>query len=120
MLFRSHHYLQTKLGRLRHEQLHAVFADCDGGYIADEEIATGSAGSLAVHLGCVFRRAMTLEAAAVLLAHNHPSGLARPSAIDIEETRRAGYVGASLGIHLIDHLIVTPRAVCSMIREGWA
>ena len=63
---------------------------------------------------------MTLEAAAILLAHNHPSGVARPSSRDIEETSKVGYIAQSLGIQLIDLLIVTARAVCSMAREGLA
>ena len=115
-----HRYLQSKLGRLPQEHLHVVFLDRDGGYIADEGIGSGGAGSLVAHLGGLFRRAMTLEAAAILLAHNHPSGVARPSARDIEETRRLSYVGQSLGIRLVDHLIITARAVCSMAQEGLA
>lgn len=115
-----HRYLQSKLGRLPHEQLLVVFADRDGGYIADELLGGGGAGSLVTHFGSLFHRAMTLEAAAILLAHNHPSGVARPSSRDIEETSKVGYVAQSLGIQLIDHLIVTARAVCSMAREGLA
>lgn len=115
-----HRYLRAKLGRLPQEQLHAVFADCDGGYIADEWISGGGAGSLVVHFGCLVHRAMSLEATTILLAHNHPNGIARPSPRDIEETARFGYVGESLGIRLIDHLIVTAHAVCSMAGEGLA
>ena len=113
-----HRYLQTLLGPLPREQLHVVFADGHGGYIADEEFCDGSARTLAAHFPSMFRRAMTLEATAILLAHNHPSGVVRPSALDIEETRRIGYVGQSLGIQLIDHLIVTSSRVCSMVGEG--
>lgn len=113
-----HRYLQSRLGRLPHEQLHVVFADCRGEYIADEEFCDGGARTLAAHFPSMFRRAMTLEATAILLAHNHPSGVVRPSALDIEETRRIGYVGQSLGIQLIDHLIVTSSRVCSMVGEG--
>lgn len=115
-----HRYLQAKLGRLPHERLHVVFADREGGYIADEQIGSGSAESLMAHLGCLFHRAMTLEAAAILLAHNHPSGVAQPSVRDIEETRKVGYVAQTLGIILIDHLIVTAHRVYRMIGEGIA
>ena len=115
-----HRYLQVLLGRLPREQLHVVFADSRGGYIADEAMSDGGVGNLGAHLSCLFRRAMTLDAKSILLAHNHPSGAARPSALDIEETRRIGYVGQSLGIQLIDHLIVTSSRVCSMVDEGFA
>ena len=115
-----HRYLQALLGRLPYEQLHVVFADAHGEYITDEEFCDGGAKTLTAHVPTMVRRAMTLEATAILLAHNHPSGAARPSALDIEETRRIGYVGQSLGIHLIDHLIVTSSRVCSMVGEGLA
>lgn len=115
-----HCYLQALLGRLPHEQLHVVFADGHGGYIADEKFCDGGARTLAAHFPSLFRRAFTLEATAILLAHNHPSGVARPSALDIEETRRIGYLGQNLGIQLIDHLIVTSSEVCSMVGEGLA
>lgn len=113
-----HRYLQALLGSLPHEQLHVVFADGNGGYIADEAFIDGGAGTLAAHMSCLFRRAMTLEATSILLAHNHPSGAVRPSALDIKETRRIGYVGQSLGIQLIDHLVVTSCRVCRIVGEG--
>lgn len=115
-----HRYLQSKLARLPEEHLHVVFADRQGGYISDEGIGGGGVGSLVAHFAGLFHRAMTLEASAILLAHNHPSGVARPSARDIEETRKVGYVAQTLGINLIDHLIVTARGVCRMIGEGIA
>lgn len=113
-------YLQSKLGRLPEEHLHVVFVDREGGYITDEEVGVGGADSLSVHFRSVFRRAMALEAMAILLAHNHPSGIAHPSPSDIEDTREMREVGRRLGIHLIDHLIVTARSVYSMSDAGVA
>lgn len=115
-----HRYLQSILGRLPEEHLHVVFVDREGGYITDEEIGAGGVDSLSVHFRAVFRRAMTLEAAAILLAHNHPSGVSRPSLSDIHDTREMRQVGRCLGIHLIDHLIVTVRSIYSMTEAGLA
>lgn len=115
-----HRYLQSRLGRLPEEHLHVVFVDREGGYITDEEVGVGGADSLSVHFRSVFRRAMALEAMAILLAHNHPSGIAHPSPGDIEDTREMREVGRRLGIHLIDHLIVTARSVYSMSDAGVA
>lgn len=115
-----HRYLQSKLGRLTEEHLLVVFVDREGEYITDEQIGVGGVDSLSVHFRTLFRRAMSLEAAGILLAHNHPSGVARPSHSDIHDTRNLRQLGGHLGIHLIDHLIVTAHSIVSITKEELA
>lgn len=115
---RLHQYLAAQLGSLAEERTYAIFIDARGEYIADETVASG--GSSAVPLRCraLFQRALTLEASAILLAHNHPSGAATASASDIAVTRELVRIASRLELSIIDHLIVTSREVFSMKRAG--
>lgn len=114
-----HRYLQSILGGLREERLHVVFIDGEGGYISDEQIGAGGADLLDMNFRNVVRRAMALEAVAILLAHNHPSGVGRPSASDIEVTRKITAAGLCMGIHVIDHLIVTTSSIYSIAQAAF-
>lgn len=113
-----HGYLRNLLGYLPHEVLHAVFLDGGLGYIADECIACGSPGRLLGSTRRLFARAFELGAQGLILAHNHPSGHARPSEEDIATTTRIGDLAAELDLTLIDHLIVTRHQVFSFGAEG--
>ena len=63
--------------------------------------------------------ALNLGSRSVLIAHNHPSGIAKPSKADLKHTRILSGVLCPLGITLSDHLIVTEREVCSLKAEGF-
>ena len=112
-----HRYLQSMLGGLREERLHVVFADREGRYIADEQMSVGGGEVVGLNFRDVVRRVIALEAVAILLAHNHPSGIAKPSPSDISVTREIASAAGCLGIHLIDHLIITPRTIFSILHE---
>lgn len=64
------------------------------------------------------RQALRLDAARLILAHNHPSGNAEPSPADLAFTRTLARVLAPLEIALVDHLIVTPSAITSLRDRG--
>lgn len=108
-----HGYLKNLLGGQPQEQLHAVFLDSGHGYIADECIASGAASHLAGSTRRLIARSFDLGARALILAHNHPSGFAQPSATDVTTTERIGNLAAELDLALIDHLIVTRHQVFS-------
>ncbi len=110
-------YLKLRIGTRSTETLFAVFADHRGVYIADDEIALGGRDVLAFRYRDIFRRALVLNAGAVLLAHNHPSGRALASDADVEMTNAFARLSAALSITLIDHLVVTAQALFS-IRRG--
>lgn len=81
-----------------------------------EEVARGSAGDVAVHPREVFKVATLLNAAAVIVAHNHPSGDTAPSEADVELTQRLVAAGKLLGIPVLDHLVIG-RTGCGSIAD---
>ncbi len=71
-----------------------------------------------VHPREVFSRAISCNAAALVVAHNHPSGSVEPSSEDREVTRRLKDAGEILGISLLDHLVFSPQGYFSFMEEG--
>ena len=67
----------------------------------------------------VLRRALELNAAAVVLAHNHPSGSAEPSDTDVRLTLELRDLLARLEVAVLDHIVVTPPATTSLAELGW-
>lgn len=65
----------------------------------------------------LFRVAMLSNANSIIICHNHPSGDLKPSPYDIEITKKIGYVGAMIGIKLIDSLIIGDDGACFSIRS---
>lgn len=113
-----HRFLRLRLTADKTEKLLAIFVDGAHGIICDEIISDGGQGALRFRASAIVRRAFELDAAAVVLAHNHPSMTARPSDEDIAETRRFRNVAASVGIGLLDHIIVTRAATFSMRKAN--
>ncbi len=105
-------------GENRTERFHAVFVDSHRTYIGDEAMGQGDVSALTVRMRDLFGRALALEASAIIVAHNHPSGDCRPSRCDIEATKRLVTVGEALDITLLDHLIFTHHSVYSMRAGG--
>ncbi len=111
-------YLLMTMGQLPEERMLAVFADADGFVIAEKIIAEGEAAHVLVTPRKVFTRALNLDARKILLAHNHPSGCAEPSIVDIEQTRMLGRQAAGLGLVIEDHLVIGASTVTSMRDRG--
>lgn len=99
------------------ERFHALFVDGDRSHLGDAPMGLGEAHSLTLRMRELFARALSVRAAGILLAHNHPSGDCRPSRADILSTRKVEQVAKALDIELLDHLIFTKAAVFSM-RAG--
>ena len=111
-------YLVAKMQGIAEEQLHAIFLDHRRHYIADELFAEGTWDQISFRLRPLLRRALELNAASVVLFHNHPSGNAAASAKDREFTRKAAAIARTLDIALLDHLIVAGPRVHSMRAAG--
>ena len=111
-------YLAARLSNLREETFLVMFADREGKLIREEEIAHGSALTVDIVPRTLFRRALALDCAALLLVHNHPSGVAIASEKDIVATQALLAQAQTLEIALIDHLIVGRREIYSMRRGG--
>lgn len=99
------------------ERFHALFVDQRRSYLGDAPMGNGGSGGLSLRMRELFTKALSLSARGLLIAHNHPSGLCRPSESDIVSTRRLEKVATALDIELLDHLIFTRDAVYSM-RAG--
>jgi DNA repair protein RadC len=91
---------------LSKEHLRGLYLDSHYQLIHDEVISIGSLTSNIVHPREVFRPALEYSASAVILAHNHPSGVSKPSEADIVITQQIVEAGKILGISLLDHVIV--------------
>lgn len=102
--------IQTLLGKKMHrlDREHFMVLHLNGKncLIAQETISIGSLNQAIVHPREVFKAAVINGSAAVILAHNHPSGDATPSSEDIAMTLRLREVGDLLGIKVLDHIIV--------------
>jgi DNA repair protein RadC len=100
-------YLMASMGSLGEEVLRVLFLDGCERLIADEQMQWGGLAQVALHPRTIFRRAMELEAAGIIIVHNHPSGDARPSESDIEITELLRSIGQPLEIVIIGHIVVT-------------
>jgi len=109
--------LIAAMGSLPHEQLRILFLDGARRFVGEELLNEGTPSRLAICPRTIFARALALDAAAIILVHNHPSGDARPSAEDIWTTRKLDQVGRTLDIAIIDHMIVTATRVHHIMSE---
>lgn len=107
-------YLALVLGNASTESLHATFVTNDWGYLADEIITQGGTGHVEADLRRLLSRAFDLGARGIILAHNHPSGSAEPSDDDVALTRRIALLAGSVGVRILDHLIVGAGKIVSM------
>jgi len=99
------------------EHLRGLYLDSHFRLVHDEVISIGSLSANLVHPREVFKPALETTAAAVILAHNHPSGIARSSEADILITKQLVEAGKILGIHVLDHVIITRNAFSSVPVE---
>lgn len=111
-------YCMALLGHHTIEVCMALYLDNQLRLIASEELSRGTLAQAAVYPREVVRAALRHHAASVVLAHNHPSGLAEPSAADRQLTRHASQALALVDIRLIDHIIVAGHQTISMAQLG--
>lgn len=111
-------YLQLHLASRPHEVFAVLFLDTRHRLIALEELFRGTLAQSSVYPREVALRALHHHAAAVMLAHNHPSGCVAPSAADQAITRELSAALALLDVRVLDHWIVAPGAALSMAERG--
>ncbi|MBE9636731.1 RadC family protein [Salipiger mangrovisoli] len=99
-------YCQTAMAHQPIEQFRILFLDRKNVLIADEAQARGTVDHVPVYPREVVKRALELNASALILVHNHPSGDPTPSSADIEMTRQIQAAAEVLGITLHDHLVI--------------
>jgi DNA repair protein RadC len=111
-------YLQTLLRDRRREIFTCLFLDTRHRVIASEDLFQGSIDGACVYPRIVAERALRLSAAAVIVAHNHPSGVSEPSLADQAITRRLKDALLLLEIRLLDHFVVGDGPPVSMASRG--
>jgi len=113
-------WLRLKLAALPHECFVALWLDAQNRLIADDELFRGSLTQTSVYPREVVKQALAKNAAAVILAHNHPSGVTEPSAADRLLTRNLKDALALVDVRLLDHFIVAGSAhPLSFAEQGW-
>ena len=100
------------------ERLGALFLDRRNRVRARRVITVGTPSFTLVDPGQIFRLALSVEAHALVLGHNHPSGDPTPSREDLAVTRRVREAGTLLGIALVDHLVLGANCYTSLAEEG--
>ena len=100
------------------EHLVALYLDGSHSVASYSVVSIGTATTTTAHPREVFQRAISCGAAAIILAHNHPSGEVKPSAEDESMTKRLRDVGELIGIKLLDHVIVTETSFHSIKENG--
>ena len=111
--------LQTLLQSREHEVFAMLFLDNQHRILAYEELFRGTLSSASVYPREVVKRALALNAAALMLVHNHPSGHPEPSRADIEITQRLQSALSLVDIRTLDHLVVASNGVVSLKQRGY-
>jgi DNA repair protein RadC len=114
----SRAYLRLKIGERKFEVFACVFVDNRHRIIAFEELFQGTIDGASVHPRVVVQKALENNAAAVILAHNHPSGVAEPSMADQRITERVRSALALIDVRVLDHFIVTAEDSLSFAEKG--
>lgn len=113
-----HAYVRAELAQLPREQFRVLFLDHRNRLIRDEVMGEGTVDAAPVYPREVLRRALELDAAAIVLAHNHPGGDPAPSAADVDSTRQIAEAGRALRIAVHDHFLVADQTVVSFKALG--
>jgi DNA repair protein RadC len=111
-------YLIATFAGLQEEHLLVLFLDRQQRFLAEERWRSVASNCIELRPSSLFRRALMLGSHALVLAHNHPSGIATPSADDVTCTTMIAADARRLDIQLIDHLVVGANDVVSMFRAG--
>ena len=111
-------YLCLKLGGMTREVFMVLFLDAQNRVIAQEELFAGTLSQTSVYPREVVKRALHHNAAAVILAHNHPSGVAEPSRADELLTKALKEALAMVDVRILDHFVVAGNVALSFAERG--
>lgn len=112
-------YLQAKIGAKPHEAFVALFMSTKHQVIAVDEMFRGTIDGAAVYPREVVKAALDHNAAAIIFAHNHPSGSLEFSEADRAITRRLQDALSYVDVRVLDHILVSPAGWVSMAQRGW-
>lgn len=112
-------YCHTTMAHRETEQFRVFYLDRKNILIADEQQAEGTVDHVPVYPREVVKRALQLNASALILVHNHPSGDPTPSGADIDMTQQIAAAAATMGITLHDHIIIGKSCEISFRSDGY-
>jgi DNA repair protein RadC len=115
----TRNYLTARLRGNSNEVFACLFLDNRNRIIQYEELFSGTINGTSVHPRQIAQRALSHNAAGVILAHNHPSGVAEPSQADRQITQHTKDALALMDIRILDHLIIGEGEIASLAELGW-
>jgi DNA repair protein RadC len=110
-------FLRMRLGALLHEEFHVLWLDNRHRILECQKLFTGTVDGASIYPREVVRAALSVNASAAILAHNHPSGVAEPSAADRAITNELRDALRLIGVRILDHIVVGDECV-SMAGRG--
>jgi DNA repair protein RadC len=110
--------LMLEMSALEQENLKAIILNTRNQVVKVHAVYAGSLNTAVVRVGELFREAIRLNAAAIIVAHNHPSGDPTPSAEDVAITRQIVEAGKLLNIDVLDHLVICQARWVSLKERG--
>jgi DNA repair protein RadC len=111
-------YMRSRIGRSEIEQLMVLYLDAANRLIADRIEQRGTVNQAPAYPREIVKRALEIQATAIILVHNHPSGNPKPSRADIDLTNEIAQAAKALGITLHDHIVVSGGAHASFKAMG--
>lgn len=112
-------YLRLQLERQERELFMVMYLDSQNRLIACETLFTGTLGSVSVYPREIVKQALTHNAASLILAHNHPSGVAEPSRADRSLTDRVIAALSLIDVGVLDHIVIGHGESVSFAERGW-
>ena len=112
-------YLKPFFYGRRNETVFLLCLDAKCKVLCCKEMGEGSINSAGVPIRRIVETALAANATSVVLAHNHPSGIARPSCEDVQTTRRVAAALSAVEIQLADHIVVADDDFTSMVQSGY-
>lgn len=111
-------YMQPVIGELPHEEFWILYLNNSNHILLKQQLSKGGITGTLVDIRLVLKQALELNAVAIILAHNHPSGTLKPSDADKKLTQKLKKAAESLDIKVLDHLIITEKAYFSFADEN--
>lgn len=110
--------MQPIIGELPHEEFWVIYLNNSNKVIYKSQLSKGGITGTVVDVRIVFKTALEQNAVAIILCHNHPSGVLQASEQDKQITRQLKQAGQTMSINVLDHVIVTEKGYVSFVDEG--
>ena len=111
-------YCRMKMSHKQVEEFMIIYLNSKLYLIGEEIQQRGTLNQVAIHPREVIKSAMDKGASAIILVHNHPSGIVKPSRADIEITKNIVQAGSVVDVNVLDHLIISKDNVYSFVQNG--